>query len=96
MPAVIDIQDVHRRFKTHFWQKTTPALRGVSLKVEEGQIFGFLGPNGAGKTTTIKIITGLMNRPGRSRSSSASASCRNCRISTNTSPVLSCWTCTRI
>jgi len=60
MPAVINIQDVHRSFKTHFWQKTTPALRGVSLNVEEGQIFGFLGPNGAGKTTTIKIITGLI------------------------------------
>ncbi|MBT9175261.1 MAG: ABC transporter ATP-binding protein YtrB [candidate division WS2 bacterium] len=38
---------------------TTTAIEGISLKVEEGSIFGFLGPNGAGKTTTIKIIMGL-------------------------------------
>lgn len=60
MAAVIQINNIYRRFKTHFWQKTTPALRGVSLEVKEGDIFGFLGPNGAGKTTTIKIITGLI------------------------------------
>lgn len=32
------------------------ALDGVSLSVEQGQIFGFLGPNGAGKTTTIRCL----------------------------------------
>jgi ABC-2 type transport system ATP-binding protein len=32
------------------------ALRGVSLVVEAGQIYGFLGPNGAGKTTTIRCV----------------------------------------
>jgi ABC-2 type transport system ATP-binding protein len=36
------------------------ALDGLSLSVEEGDIFGFLGPNGAGKTTTIRILTGLL------------------------------------
>ncbi len=36
------------------------ALTGLSLGVEEGEIFGFLGPNGAGKTTTIRILTGLL------------------------------------
>jgi ABC-2 type transport system ATP-binding protein len=36
------------------------ALDGLSLSVEEGEIFGFLGPNGAGKTTTIRILTGLL------------------------------------
>ncbi|MFQ6117814.1 MAG: ABC transporter ATP-binding protein [Candidatus Bipolaricaulia bacterium] len=35
------------------------ALKGVSLSIEEGEIFGLLGPNGAGKTTTIEIIEGL-------------------------------------
>ncbi|MCK5440182.1 MAG: ABC transporter ATP-binding protein [Gemmatimonadetes bacterium] len=37
-----------------------PVLRGISLTVEPGELFGFLGPNGAGKTTTIKIMTGLL------------------------------------
>jgi ABC-2 type transport system ATP-binding protein len=35
------------------------ALRGVSLTVERGQIFGLLGQNGAGKTTLIKILLGI-------------------------------------
>ncbi|MFN4261239.1 MAG: ABC transporter ATP-binding protein [Gemmataceae bacterium] len=35
------------------------ALRGVSLTVETGEIFGLLGQNGAGKTTLIKILLGI-------------------------------------
>ena len=36
------------------------ALRGVSLQIEEGEVFGLLGPNGAGKTTFIKILCTLI------------------------------------
>lgn len=33
---------------------------GISLQIEEGDIFGFLGPNGAGKSTTIRSLLGLI------------------------------------
>ena len=36
------------------------AVRGLSLQVRRGKIFGFLGPNGAGKSTSIKMLLGLV------------------------------------
>ena len=35
-------------------------MRGVSIDVARGEIFGFLGPNGAGKTTTLRMVTTLL------------------------------------
>jgi ABC-2 type transport system ATP-binding protein len=43
----------------HSYGNTT-ILHDISLRVDEGEVFGFLGHNGAGKTTTINILTTLM------------------------------------
>jgi len=39
----------------------TEAVADVSMRVPEGEFFGFLGPNGAGKTTTIKVLATLLD-----------------------------------
>ena len=61
MENIVSIQDLTKDYRTGFWKKTdVRALDGLSLNVNEGQIFGFLGGNGAGKTTTIKILMRLL------------------------------------
>jgi len=52
--AVIETSKLTKRFgKIH-------AVDNLSLKIEEGEVFGLLGPNGAGKTTTIKMLSTLL------------------------------------
>jgi branched-chain amino acid transport system ATP-binding protein len=36
------------------------ALKGVSIKVDKGKIYGLIGPNGSGKTTLFKVIAGIL------------------------------------
>jgi ABC-2 type transport system ATP-binding protein len=36
------------------------AVKGLTLLVKQGEVFGFLGPNGAGKTTSMKMLLGLI------------------------------------
>jgi ABC-2 type transport system ATP-binding protein len=43
-----------------------PAVRGLSLTAEPGQVLGLLGPNGSGKSTTVRMIVGML-RPSRGR-----------------------------
>ena len=51
--TILKCENLHKNFRKK------EILKGVSLKVQEGDILGFIGPNGAGKTTTIKLILGL-------------------------------------
>jgi len=44
----------------HSFSNDEVVLDGISLRVEEGSIYGFLGPNGAGKTTTLRLVLGLL------------------------------------
>ncbi len=55
MPAMIEICNMSKTFDNR-----VHAVRDISLKVKEGEIFGLLGPNGAGKSTTIKILVTLL------------------------------------
>ena len=52
MAVVIDVQGLRKEYGD------IEAVRGVSLKVESGRVFGLIGRNGAGKTTIIRSLTG--------------------------------------
>lgn len=54
----VEVNDLRREFKGK--EGPVVALDGVSLDVQEGEIFGVLGPNGAGKTTMIRILSTLL------------------------------------
>jgi len=52
--AAISLENLTKRYGD------VSANDGITLAVEEGEIFGYLGPNGAGKTTTIRQLLGLI------------------------------------
>ena len=56
---VIEVNGLHKTFKTLITRKKVHALRGMDLTVNQGEIVGLLGPNGAGKTTLVKILLGI-------------------------------------
>ncbi len=62
---VIHTTDVSKTYRSGlFGRKSFQALKGVSLHVPRGTIYGLLGPNGAGKTTLIKILLGIVRKTG--------------------------------
>jgi ABC-2 type transport system ATP-binding protein len=54
MPAILEVENIVKKYGDF------EAVKGVSFKVEEGEVFGLLGPNGAGKTQTISMLTGVI------------------------------------
>lgn len=49
-PPALRIEALHKRYGK------IEAVAGITLEIQEGEIFGLLGPNGAGKTTTISVV----------------------------------------
>jgi ABC-2 type transport system ATP-binding protein len=56
--AAIEVEDLFMSYGS------VDAVRGVSFRVQEGEVFALLGPNGAGKTTTLEILEGHRRRSG--------------------------------
>ncbi|HEV7516342.1 MAG TPA: ABC transporter ATP-binding protein [Thermoanaerobaculia bacterium] len=54
MATLIELHDLARSYGGR------PAVRGVTLSIAGGEIFGLLGPNGAGKSTTLKMLATLL------------------------------------
>jgi len=50
----IEISDLHKSYGN------VQAVKGITMNIAHGEIFGFLGPNGAGKTTTIRCMLDLI------------------------------------
>jgi ABC-2 type transport system ATP-binding protein len=57
-PAAVQVTALVKTYEGK--EGVVEAVRGVDLRVESGEVFGFLGPNGAGKSTTVKMLTTLL------------------------------------
>jgi len=59
--AAIEIENLSKEYPYGFLHlKKKKSLEHLSMRVEDGEVFGFLGPNGAGKSTTIKLLMRLI------------------------------------
>tara|TARA_E500000178_G_C16961203_1_gene726107 strand:- start:641 stop:1570 length:930 start_codon:yes stop_codon:yes gene_type:complete len=57
--TVENLNKIYSNFKT---KKKTKAIKDLTFKVKEGEVFGLLGPNGAGKTTFLNILGGTVTK----------------------------------
>ncbi|MBM4089296.1 MAG: ABC transporter ATP-binding protein [Planctomycetes bacterium] len=61
-PAIL-VQDLHKTYRDGLiFRRSLDALKGITLRVDQGEIFGLLGPNGAGKTTFVKLLLGIVRK----------------------------------
>ena len=59
MTCAATFEGVEKTYKTGLLGRGVPAVRGVSIDVPTGSVFGLLGPNRAGKTTLVKLLLSL-------------------------------------
>jgi len=56
---IIDVEELSKIYDSGMKRGGITALDGVTLSIQNGEIFGLLGPNGAGKTTFLKVLLGI-------------------------------------
>lgn len=56
----VEIEDVHKTFPGHWGKGGVYAVKGVSLSIPQGGVYGLIGPNGSGKSTIMKALVGLL------------------------------------
>ncbi len=56
----VEIEQIHKNFPGHWGRGGVYAVRGVSLTIPEGGVYGLIGPNGSGKSTIMKALVGLL------------------------------------
>lgn len=59
--AAVELHELKKSYQSFMNRQGVYALRGINLKVQQGDFFGLLGPNGSGKTTLISILCGLVS-----------------------------------
>jgi ABC-2 type transport system ATP-binding protein len=62
--SILKLEDIHKTYRRGFLARKNQVLKGVSLSLDKGEVYGFLGHNGAGKSTTIKLALGLLKPDG--------------------------------
>ncbi len=60
MAAAVEIESVHKSFPGHWGKGGVYAVKGVSLQIPQGGVYGLIGPNGSGKSTIMKMLVGLL------------------------------------
>lgn len=56
----VEIENIHKTFPSHFGKGGVYAVKGVSLHIPQGSVYGLIGPNGSGKSTVMKALVGLL------------------------------------
>lgn len=57
----VEIEQIHKSFPGHWGRGGVYAVKGVSLQIPQGGVYGLIGPNGSGKSTIMKALVGLLS-----------------------------------
>lgn len=59
--CAVEIVELHKSFPGHWGKGGVYAVKGVSLSIPAGSVYGLIGPNGSGKSTIMKALVGLLS-----------------------------------